>query len=217
MLQDQLPLIPIFFVVFLFSLSFHEAAHAWMAMKFGDLTGYEHGRVTLNPWPHIDIFGTILFPLMCMLIPGALMFGWAKPVPVNTRNMSDPRMGDIWVSAAGPLSNAILVVIFFFLTKFLFVTPLVDTSVFGSLERPIYAICDLGLTLNIVLMIFNFLPIPPLDGSHVLRNLLPSGAAEVYERFESYGWMILMLLVFTGVTGLILRPVLQLKEILLHL
>lgn len=217
MLEERLAFLPIFFAVFLFSLSFHEAAHAWTALKFGDPTGYDNGRVTLNPLAHIDIFGTILFPLMCFLIPGALLFGWAKPVPVNTRNMSDPRMGDIWVSAAGPLSNAILIVVFFTLTKFLFVTPIIDISALGNLQRPLYALCDLGLTLNIVLMIFNFLPIPPLDGSHVLRNLLPAGAAEVYERFESFGWMILMLLVFTGVTGMIIRPALVIKDMLLHM
>ncbi len=210
-------LIPIFFVVFLFSLSFHESAHAWMADKFGDPTGRYLGRVTLNPLAHIDLFGTILFPLVCMLTPGAMMFGWAKPVPVNTMNMRDQRMGDIWVSLAGPLSNGILLVIFFLLAKFLFVSPIIDPSIFGSLYRPIKAMVETGLTLNVVLMIFNLIPIPPLDGSHVLRNLLSGSAAELYERVEAYGGILLLLLVFTGVTGMIVQPVLRVVGFFLYL
>jgi hypothetical protein len=137
-------LIPIFFVVFLFSLSFHEAAHAWMAERFGDPTARYLGRVTLNPIPHIDVFGTIVFPLICMLTPGAIMFGWAKPVPVNTLNMKDRRMGDIVVSLAGPVSNAILVVIFFTLLRFLFVRPVIDPLVFGSMASPIEFMLETG-------------------------------------------------------------------------
>ncbi len=105
MSQIDFSFIPIFFAVFLFSLSFHEAAHAWTADKFGDPTGRYMGRVSLNPIPHIDIFGTIIFPLVCMLTPGAMMFGWAKPVPVNTMNMRDPKKGDIWVSLAGTIKQ----------------------------------------------------------------------------------------------------------------
>jgi Zn-dependent protease len=214
--QIDFSLIPIFFVVFLFSLSFHEAAHAWTAEKFGDPTGRHMGRVTLNPLAHIDLFGTIIFPLVCMLT-GAMMFGWAKPVPVNTMNMRDQRMGDIWVSLAGPLSNGILLIIFFFLAKFLFVTPIVDPLALGDMERPVRAMIETGLTLNVVLMIFNLLPIPPLDGSHVLRNLLSGSAAEMYERIEGYGGILLLLLVFTGVTGMIVRPVLRVIGMLLYL
>jgi Zn-dependent protease len=210
-------LIPIFFVVFLFSLSFHEAAHAWTASKFGDQTGKDLGRVTLNPLPHIDIFGTVIFPLMCMLMPGALMFGWAKPVPVNTRNMTDPKWGDIWVSAAGPLSNAFLVVCFFMLYRYLFVYPVIDPESFGSLAQPLEVLCQFGLMLNVVLMVFNFLPIPPLDGSHVLRNLLPYNAAQVYQRFEVYGGFLLMLLVFTGVTSYLITPIINMVFFLVRL
>lgn len=210
-------LIPIFFVVFLFSLSFHEASHAWMAERFGDSTARHLGRVTLNPIAHIDLFGTIVFPLVCMLTPGAMMFGWAKPVPVNTLNMKDQRMGDIWVSLAGPVSNAILVIVFFTLARLLFVNPIIDPETFGSMQRPLRAMVETGLTLNVVLMIFNLLPIPPLDGSHVLRHLLTGSAAELYERVEAYGGILLLLLVFTGVTSMIIGPVMSVVRYFLYL
>lgn len=206
MSQIDFGFIPIFFVVFLFSLSFHEAAHAWTAEKFGDPTGRYMGRVTLNPIAHIDLFGTLLFPLVCMLTPGAMMFGWAKPVPVNPLNMKNQRMGDIWVSLAGPLSNAILVIVFFILARLLFVSPIFDPAAMGSLEGPVRKLIETGLTLNVVLMVFNLLPIPPLDGSHVLRNMLSGSAAELYERVEPYGGILLLVFVFTGATSLIIRP-----------
>ena len=214
--QIDFSVLPIFFAVFLFSLSFHEAAHAWTAEKFGDPTGRLMGRVTLNPLAHMDPFGTIIFPLVGW-ITGGMMFGWAKPVPVNTLNMRDQRMGDIWVSLAGPLSNGILLVVFFFLFKFLFATPIVDPVALGDFQTPLYELIKTGLTLNVVLMIFNLLPIPPLDGSHVLRNLLSGSAAAMYERIESYGWMLLLLLVFSGATGRIIGPVLKVIGMLLYL
>lgn len=209
-------LIAIFFPVFLFSLSFHEAAHAWMAERFGDPTGRQMGRVTLNPLAHIDIFGTIIFPLVGML-NGGMMFGWAKPVPVNTMNMRDQRMGDIWVSLAGPLSNAILALVFFVLAKFLFVRPIIDPLALGEFARPVNALVRMGLSLNVVLMIFNLLPIPPLDGSHVLRHMLSGSAAELYERVEPYGFILLVLLLVTGVTSMIIRPVMGVVDFFLYL
>ncbi len=188
-----------------------------MAEKFGDPTGRYMGRITLNPIAHIDLFGTIIFPLVCILTPGAMLFGWAKPVPVNTMNMKDQRMGDIWVSLAGPLSNAILVVVFFLLARLLIVNPIIDPLSFGSFGRPLRAMIETGLTLNVVLMIFNLLPIPPLDGSHVLRNLLSGNAAEFYERIEGYGGILLLLLVFTGVTSMIIRPIMGVVSFFLYL
>jgi Zn-dependent protease len=209
-------LVPIHFAVLLFSLSFHEAAHAWTADKFGDPTARYLGRITLNPIPHIDIFGTIVFPLVGMLT-GAVMFGWAKPVPVNTLNMKNQRLGDIWVSLAGPLSNLILAIVFFTLLRFLFVRPLIDPAVFGSLASPLGSLLTVGLQLNVVLMIFNLLPIPPLDGSHVLRHALSGGAADIYDKVEAYGGILLLLLVFSGVTSIIIRPVIGLVSFFLYL
>ena len=174
---SQPALIPIFFVVFLFSLSFHEAAHAWTANKFGDPTGRDLGRVTLNPLPHIDIFGTIIFPIICMIVPGMLMFGWAKPVPVNTRNMTDPRWGDIWVSAAGPLSNAFLVVVFFMLYRFLFVTPVIDPMTYGDLAQPLYRFCEFGLMLNVDMHALGWLTLTLAAGTPALTFIGLIGAA----------------------------------------
>src|SRR5207244_1250197 len=117
-----------------------------------------------------------------------MMFGWAKPVPVNTRQMRDPTLGDICTSLAGPASNAILAVIFFVLLKIIFYSSLVSPSSLGQLERPVSLLLGIGLQLNIILMVFNLLPIPPLDGSHVMRNLLSGSAADIYDRFiQPYG------------------------------
>jgi len=207
----------IFFVVFLFSLSFHEAAHAWTAERFGDSTARYLGRITLNPIPHIDIFGTIVFPLVG-LISGGMMFGWAKPVPVNTSQMRDRKLGDICTSLAGPTSNAILAVIFFIFLKIIFHSPLISPSSLGQLEEPLDLLLKVGLQLNIVLMVFNLLPIPPLDGSHVLRNFLSGGAADIYDRIiQPYGFLILIALLMSGVLSNILNPILNFVFGLLYL
>ena len=207
----------IFFVVFLFSLSFHEASHAWTAERFGDSTARYLGRITLNPIPHIDIFGTIIFPL-AGLLSGGMMFGWAKRVPVNTRQMRDPTLGDICTSLAGPMSNAILAVIFFVLLKIIFFSSLIGSASLGQLEQPVKALLVTGLQLNIILMVFNLLPIPPLDGSHVLRNMLSGGAADIYDRIiQPYGFLILIALLMSGVLGKILYPILNFVFGLLYL
>ena len=205
------------FTVLLFSLTIHEAAHAWTAERFGDSTARYLGRVTLNPIPHIDIFGTIVFPLVG-LISGGMMFGWAKPVPVNTSQMRDRKLGDICTSLAGPTSNAILAVIFFIFLKIIFHSSLVWPSSLGQLEEPLDLLLKIGLQLNIVLMVFNLLPIPPLDGSHVLRNFLSGGAADIYDRIiQPYGFLILIALLMSGVLSNILNPILNFVFGLLYL
>jgi len=199
--------ITIFFAVFLFSLSFHEAAHAWTAEKFGDSTGRYLGRITLNPLAHIDIFGTIIFPLVG-LITGGMMFGWAKPVPVNTSAMRDRRLGDICTSAAGPLSNLLLAIVFFVLLKLIHRTSLLPIENLGQIGDALEQMFETGLVLNIVLFIFNLLPIPPLDGSHVLENLLPPGPAQIYEKIRPYGFILMIFLLMSGVLGRVITPVL---------
>jgi len=207
-LTENLSNIPIFFVVFLFSLSFHEAAHAWTAERFGDSTGRYLGRITLNPLAHIDIFGTIIFPLVG-LITGGMMFGWAKPVPVNTSAMRDRRLGDICTSAAGPLSNLILATVFFVLLKLVYRTSLLPIESLGQIGDALKTMLDIGLILNIVLCVFNLLPIPPLDGSHVLENLLPPGAAQIYEKLRPYGFILMIFLLMSGALGRVINPVLR--------
>jgi Zn-dependent protease len=197
--------IPIWFVIFLLSLSIHEAAHAWTAQKMGDPTARYLGRVTLNPLAHIDLFGTIIFPLMS-LVTGAMFFGWAKPVPVDLNQMRDRKMGDILVSLAGPASNVILAIFFFIAMKVVYASPTIQASL-GEFASPVVRTLFTGLSMNVVLAVFNMIPIPPLDGSHVLQNLLPPRAAEAFETIRPYGFFILMGLMFTGVTSRIMEPI----------
>lgn len=213
----------IWFVVFLFSLSFHESAHAWTSERFGDYTGRQLGRVTLNPLPHIDPIGTIVFPMISLLSSmaggGVALFGWAKPVPVNPLLWREKDKANILVSAAGPISNFILAVIAFFILKMLLENGLVVPAIsrFGLVAPPTPEATILGplstflsvmLTLNVTLGVFNLIPIPPLDGSHVLESVLPAEMARAYEQIEPYGFILLIGLMITDVFGMILRPIL---------
>jgi Zn-dependent protease len=214
-----LPQIALFFldmVVFLFSLSFHEAAHAWMADRLGDPTGRHLGRITLNPIPHIDLFGTLIFPAIGFFT-GAPMFGWAKPVPWNPRNVKDRRQADIWISAAGPISNVLAFLGFFLLIKLFRVYLRTDASFLGSAAEPLYLMCLLGVQLNVILAVFNLLPIPPLDGSWILPHFLPPALAGSYEKLRPYGFMILLLCMMTGVFRVVLFPFLAVVDTLIKL
>ncbi|MFM8393498.1 MAG: site-2 protease family protein, partial [Acidobacteriota bacterium] len=188
----------IWFVVFLLSLTVHECAHAWAAERSGDATGRYLGRVTLNPIPHIDIFGTIIFPLIA-ITTGGWMFGWAKPVPFNPYNLRDRRAGEIAIALAGPLSNFLLAAIFVLIYKFVFQSSILSIEFMGDLAQPVHTLVDIGITLNVILGVFNLIPIPPLDGHHILRNLLPESLAEMYAQIPSWmGFMLLFLLVRAG-------------------
>ena len=199
----------IWFVVFLLSLTVHECAHAWAAERSGDATGRYLGRVTLNPIPHIDIFGTIIFPLIA-ITTGGWMFGWAKPVPFNPYNLRDRRAGEIAIALAGPLSNFLLATIFVLIYKFVFQSSLLSIEFMGDLAQPVHTLVDIGITLNVILGVFNLIPIPPLDGHHILRNLLPDSLAEMYAQIPSWmGFMLLFLLVRAGITGMLVQPVFQ--------
>ena len=203
-------------VVFLFSLSLHEAAHAWMAERFGDPTGRHLGRITLNPIPHIDIFGTLIFPAIGYFT-GGLMFGWAKPVPWDPRNVKDRRQADIWISAAGPISNILACLGFILLTSLFRLYHNADATFLGTAVVPLYLMCMLGVQLNVILAVFNLLPIPPLDGSWILPHFLPSALASGYEKLRPYGFMILMLLMMTGVFRVVLFPFLAVVDALIKL
>ncbi len=199
--------IPLWFIIFLLSLSIHEAAHAWTAQKMGDPTARYLGRVTLNPLAHIDPVGTIIFPLLS-IISGAFFFGWAKPVPVDISKMRNQKWGDILVAVAGPASNVLLALIFFTLLKVSLSTPQFLQPL-GSFAVPTLQMLETGLQLNLVLAVFNMLPIPPLDGSHVVRNLLPENAAQAYASLHPMvGMIALVLLIQTGITRQIMNPIL---------
>jgi Zn-dependent protease len=209
----------LWFVVFLFSLSCHESAHAWTSEKFGDDTGRLQGRITLNPIAHIDPFGTILLPLVGFLSGGIAMFGWAKPVQTNPLLWRNKTKANILVAAAGPISNFIIATVAFIIIKVLLmtgtmqggysipfhiITPVTQDSVVMS---AIATLLSVLLGLNLILGVFNLIPIPPLDGSHVLESLLPPAMAEAFEQIRPYGFFILLALMWTPVLGWIISPV----------
>ena len=197
----------IWFVIFLLSLTVHECAHALAAEKSGDPTGRYLGRVTLNPIPHIDPLGTIVLPLI-MMIYGGWMFGWAKPVPFNPLNLRDRRWGEIFIAVAGPASNVLLVIIFGILYKIIFASSLVSPDSLGDLAQPVWDMLYIGIMLNIILAVFNMIPIPPLDGHHVLRNLLPDTLAESFAQASPMiGLVGMALLITTGFAGYLIRPI----------
>lgn len=196
-------------VVLLFSLSIHEAAHAWAADLLGDPTGRDLGRVTLNPMAHVDPLGTILFPLVG-LIGGGLIFGWAKPVPVHLDRLKNPKKGSILVAAAGPAMNIVAACGFLIVLK---LVPMFLSSVGPeNAAYPLFLLCQQGLFLNVILAVFNLIPIPPLDGSWILAGLLPDYLAAWIDRVRPYSFMLLILLLVSGTLGSILGPVLGFVE-----
>jgi Zn-dependent protease len=193
------------YVVLLFSLSCHESAHAWMAWKLGDDTAKNLGRVSLNPIVHIDPIGTLLFPLI-QIFTNVPLLGWAKPTPYNPANFRRDvtmRKGHMLVAAAGPVSNFLLALIF---TGILFV--LIKAHVVESQEDFLLHLMALGIELNVLLAVFNLIPIPPLDGSKVASFGLPGDLGERYDRIVGpYGFLILMLLLISGAFGYVVYPV----------
>lgn len=180
-------------LVLLFSVIVHEVMHGLVALKFGDHTAEYAGRLTLNPIPHIDMFGTILLPGLLILTGSPILFGWAKPVPVNPLNFSNIRKGELFTSAAGILANFGLAIIATFLYHLA-----------GSLpDAPILLLSILryAVVINLVLGIFNLFPIPPLDGSKVLMSVLPYHLAREYEKLEKYGFLILILIMIIPFGG----------------
>ena len=224
------------FVLLLFSLSFHECAHAWMASRLGDQTARMQGRVTLNPIYHADPIGTFLIPAVIIFGPffgfslfsGALI-GWAKPTPVITRNFRKIRRDDNLTTLAGPVSNLILVIVaYLVLVAMALVLPHGQQMVITSfkvalgypspvLPQPVALMCSLAILVNLSLLFFNLLPIPPLDGSHVLRNVLPYSAVQAYDRIPLWISYVLMFFVGGYVLMELLRPSLALIYLgLLH-
>ncbi len=194
--------------VLLLSVVVHEVAHAWQALREGDTTARDLGRLTLNPIPHLDPVGSFIVPLVLYLLPGEFLFGWAKPVPVNPRNYRNYRAGDIRVSLAGIVSNLGLVVLFALVIAV--VAAVGGGSPFGgSVVSIVAAMATYGVLINLVLAYFNLIPVPPLDGSHVLYHLLPAATGARYRQMGRYGVTLLFLtvIVFPGAFGLVLSPV----------
>lgn len=192
----------------LFAITLHEAAHGWVANRFGDKTTLMMRRVTLNPIKHIDPFGTLILPiLMLVLSKFTFAFGWAKPVPVTWQNLRNPRRDMALVALAGPLANLFMVLLWAAVAKLsLFLGGDVDNPISKDIVAFFYNAGLFGILINIGLMILNLIPIPPLDGSRVISAILPRKAAYNYSKIEPYGiWILLGLLVF-GLLGRILLP-----------
>ena len=191
------------FIVLLFSLTVHEMAHAWTADRLGDPTARLLGRVSLNPIVHADPIGTVVFPLLS-LATGAMLIGWAKPVPVNLRYLHHPRRDYMLVAAAGPLSNLALAVFGALLLAIVPVTP--QTLGESNVSVPIATLLTRLVNLNVLLAVFNMLPIPPLDGGNVLAGLLPPNIAELFNKVRPYGFVLLYALILTNAFSYIVIP-----------
>ncbi len=190
--------IAIYALPVLLAITLHEAAHAYAAKRFGDATAYMMGRMTLNPLKHIDPVGTVLLPLLSVVI-GGFLFGWAKPVPVNFGALRNPRVGMRWVAAAGPAANLVMAIMWVLLLKLAVVMD-------NDYSRPLALMSQAGIGINVVLMVLNLMPILPLDGGRIVESLLPRPLAYRFSRLEPYGMWILLALVFTGLLSPILRP-----------
>lgn len=195
--------VSVYAIPVIFAITLHEAAHGYAAKYFGDRTAYMMGRVTLNPFSHIHWIGTIVLPLLLYFSTGgALLFGYAKPVPVNFGNLRHPKRDMIWVALAGPASNLIQAIVW----ALLFV---VYTD-FGVTEKFFLAMCKAGVLSNVVMFAFNLFPLPPLDGGRIVVGLLPWRQAYQFSRIEPYGFFIVMALAITGVVNhLWLDPVMN--------
>jgi Zn-dependent protease len=195
-----------------FAIVLHEVAHGWVANKLGDHTAKDMGRLTLNPIPHIDLFGTIVMPLLLLLFTGGkLVFGYAKPVPINPYNFREPKKGMALSSLAGPGINMTMAVSFAFLLRVVLpgVEGFIPKSAWGWLGLPMVLMLGYGVLINVGLAILNMIPIPPLDGSRIVYWLLPDRLASAYYRLEPYGMLILMALLAFNVLGYIIWPILQ--------
>jgi Zn-dependent protease len=206
--------IAIYALPVIFAITLHEAAHGYIAKHFGDFTAYNEGRISLNPVRHIDLVGTILVPLslfvLSKLTVGAgFLFGWAKPVPVNFSNLRHPKRDMLWVAAAGPGANLLMAIFWALMIKLAIFMPE------SSFAKPLALMGIAGIEINVVLMVLNLLPLPPLDGGRMAVSLLPHRLAYQFSRIEPYGFMILLVLLFSGALGAVIGPVIRWAKIVI--
>lgn len=192
----------------LFAITLHEAAHGYVARHFGDMTAYAQGRISLNPARHIDLVGTIIVPVAILVLTklsggAGMLFGWAKPVPVNYSALRRPRQHMMWVAAAGPGANLAMALAWAAVLKSADVLPV------NYFTSPALLMAKAGIEVNVILMLLNLLPILPLDGGRIVAGLLPSGLAWRYAKLEPWGFPILLLLLFSSALGVILAPMIS--------
>lgn len=188
----------------LFAITVHEAAHGYVARYFGDMTAHYMNRISLNPIRHIDPLGTIIFPALTLML-GGILFGWAKPVPVNFSNLNNPKKDMFWVALAGPAANFFMAIFWTILLARINLFP-------DDAELFMRVMCLAGIQINIVLMVLNLLPIPPLDGGRIAVSVLPYPWSSYIAGLESYGFFILIFLLITGLLGQILMPLVMFSQ-----
>lgn len=204
----------VYAIPLIFAITLHESAHGWAAGRLGDPTATMLGRVTINPIPHIDPIGTIAVPGALLLMSaltggGGLLFGWAKPVPINPRYFRNPLKAMTITAAAGPLSNLLQMIFWALLLKAL--------AAVGFYDKFVISVCAAGISVNLMLMAFNLIPIPPLDGGRIVRGLLPRQAGMAFDKIEPYGFMILLVLMVGGGLSLFVRPFLMFGQWIINL
>ncbi len=200
--------IAIFALPVIFAITLHEAAHGYVARFFGDMTAAAQGRITANPLKHIDPVGTILVPLLILLTSkllggGAILFGWAKPVPVNFAQLRRPKQDMLWVAAAGPVMNFVMAVFWGLMIQ-------LGHALGSSFSLPLMLMGAAGVFINVILMVLNLLPLPPLDGGRIAVSLLPMKQAISFSKIEPYGFFILLGLMFSGILGMLMWPLIEL-------
>ena len=205
-MNDIIQGIAIYALPVIFAITLHEAAHGYAAKHFGDFTAHNEGRISLNPIRHIDPVGTILVPLSLFIISkitmgSGFLFGWAKPGPVIFSNLRQPKRDMLWVAAAGPSANLLMAIFWALIIKLAIAVP--DSS----FAKPAVLMGIAGIEINIVLMVLNLLPLPPLDGGRMAVSLLPHNLAYQFSRLEPYGFMILLVLMFSGLLGAVIGPI----------
>ncbi len=208
--MDKVQMILLFLPPFIISLSFHEYAHAWVAERYGDSTARYMGRMTVDPMAHISWFGTIIFPALSILMGSHLLFGWANPVPVDSRNFKKPFQHMALVAAAGPASNILLAIVFAFIMSML--KSYVPGSIFQAMEvqgmmGSGLKMLDMAVQLNLFLAFFNLLPLPPLDGARIIQGLVKPATALKIDEYSNQAQILLIILLFTGVLRYLALPV----------
>lgn len=204
----------VYAIPLIFAITLHESAHGWAAGRLGDPTATMLGRVTINPIPHIDPIGTIAVPGALLLMSaltggGGLLFGWAKPVPINPRYFRNPLKAMTITATAGPLSNLLQMIFWALLLKAL--------AAVGFYDKFVISVCAAGISVNLMLMAFNLIPIPPLDGGRIVRGLLPRQAGMAFDKIEPYGFMILLVLMVGGGLSFFVRPFLMFGQWIINL